>query len=176
MFEILTKAGSADGAEDRTCAGTSDGRLADEQPAPQAPAGSNFGRNRGALEHDSENDGSPLEALKRVVRRHHELARRLPAWGPLLFGDPEHGRADDGSGFAAASPFKTIASHVRAAQQSGELESCDAAERITILILGAIVGAVDLAQSGRVTAACAVRELESLPLHLIDRLTVKRFN
>ncbi len=175
MFEILPEAEAAGGAVDRASKGTRQGRFTDNQTAPEASVHSSRGRRNAARGVGPENADAPIEALKRVVRGYLDLARRLPACGPLLFSDQDLDRAEDESGSGSASAFETIVGHVRAAQQAGELKSGDP-EHITVLILGAIVGAVDLAQSGRVTAANAVRDLEALPLHLIDRLAVKRAN
>ena len=173
MFDILREAESAGGAEELSSLGTRETRFADGRAAPDVAAGVNFLHLNAAFEPDLRNGGSPLEALRRVVRGYLELARRCPACGPLLFTDRELARAEDGSGWEAASALQTIASHVRAAQQAGELKSGDA-EHIAILLLGAIVGAVDLTQSGRVRAASAIRDLEALPLVLVNRLAVKR--
>ena len=167
--------GAAGGAEDAARPGAGKRRFADKQAQAQARARSNFGRKRAARRLDPENHGAPLEALRRVVRGYLEIARRLRGCWPLLFSERDLERGDEESAPGAASAFKTIARHVWAAQQAGELKGGDA-ERITILILGAIVGAVDMAQYGCVGAASVVSDLESLPLHLIDRLAVKRFN
>ncbi len=116
-------------------------------------------------------DEDPLEALKGVVCGYVKLARRSPECGPLLFSDTELGHAEKES----ARALETIAAHVRAAQLAGAVKSGDP-ELITTLIVGAIVGAADLSQNGRVRAASGIRDLLSLPLFLIDRLTTKRCN
>ena len=119
----------------------------------------------------SKGDEGPLEALKSVVCRYVNLARRSPDCAALLFGESEPGAADS----ETARRFELIAAHVRAAQAGGALKSGDA-ELIATLIVGAIAGAADLSQNGRVIAASGVSDLLSLPLFLIDRLTTKRCN
>ncbi len=175
MFEILTEADLARGAEDGACSGTGEKHFADKRAAPEAPAGSIFGRESAAAELDPQIDASPLEALKRIVRGCVELTRRFPTRGRFLFCGQELGRADDELRSEVVSAFATISSNVRAAQLAGELKSGDA-DHIAVLILGAMIGAADLAQNGRVRAASAIRDLEALPLLLLDRLATKRYH
>ena len=123
---------------------------------------------------DTANGAKTLEALKSLVHGYIDLARRAPACAPLLFCDREADQYDEREP-ATSNRFQNITRHVLAAQQSGRLRSGDP-ELIAVIIVGAIVGASDMAQSGRVRAASGVGDLPSLPLFLIDRLALDRPN
>src|SRR5208337_1679959 len=134
----------------------------------KATAGS--ARPMSALAPDTASGAKTLEALKSLVH----VARRSPACAPLRFSDREADQYVE-RGPAASNRLQIIARHVLAAQQSGRLRSGDP-ELIAVIIVGAIVGASDMAQSGRVRAASGVSDLPSLPLVLIDRLALDRPN
>jgi len=127
-----------------------------------------------ALAPDTASGAKTLEALKSLVHGYIDLARRSPACAPLLFSDREADQYVE-RGPAASNRLQNIARHVLAAQQSGRLRSGDP-ELIAVIIVGAIVGASDMAQSRRVRAASGVGDLPSLPLVLIDRVALDRPN
>ncbi len=120
---------------------------------------------------DTVTGAKTLEALKSLVHGYVDLARRSPDCAPLLFCDREADQ-DVERRPAASSPLQNIARHVLAAQQSGRLTNGDP-EQIAVIIVGAIVGASDMARDGRVRAASGVADLPSLPLFLIDRLALE---
>ena len=140
-------------------------------PAARKATVDNAQRMSATLEPDAASGTNTLESLKSLVHGYIDLARRSPACAALLFCDREADQDAVERGPQVPRPLQTIARHVRAAQQSGRLTSGDP-EQLAVIIVGAIVGASDLAQNGWVSAACGGVDLPSLPLFLIDRFAL----
>jgi len=118
-------------------------------------------------------DGTPLDALKRLVWASFERARRHPAGCAGLLGEPELGHAKDDS--HGPSVFEMVWRHVRAAQRAGELKAADAL-LMSALIVGSLAGAADFAKFSGAGQESRLDDPECVALLLLDLMTTKTCN
>ncbi len=111
-------------------------------------------------------ESTPQAALKSVIRKYLEFARRFPARYRLLLSDPDIGCGAVIEGEARRA-FETLCRLVQAVRREGGAENRDPAT-VAALIWGAAHGLADLEQGGRIRIARDAASLDDLAEDLLD--------
>ena len=123
-----------------------------------------------AFEQSRNEEGEPIERLKRALGKFIDYGRQYPARYRLLFSDPEVGAAEESLEAAALTAFVAFAGLVEDAQATCALPSTSTRE-LTGLIYATAHGLVDLQMGGRMReqkGLTAVEQGIALLLSLLD--------